>query len=396
MSEASLPDGWHETTLGNISKNVMYGMNAKAVPYDGKHKYIRITDIDEGTNKFIPNPLTSPDGKIGKQYKLRDGDIVFARTGASVGKSYLYNKQDGELYFAGFLIKFCIIKDNPQFIFAQTQECDYWNWVQSVSMRSGQPGINAEEFKKLPIIIAPLPEQKAIANILQTWDTAIEKTEALIAAKERQFDWLSRKLIIDNEQMQINSHGWKKVKLGNIGDIITGNTPPKRESNNYGGTYCWATAEDFKNGYITDTKIKLTKKGKKLARFVPAGSVLVTCIGSIGLNAIAKISLSTNQQINSIVPYSEYDSDFIYYLIQNGKNKLESFAGSGGVLMLNKNEFSKIEFFFPPLAEQKRIAYALNTAQQEIDTLRKLAEQYHTQKRGLMQKLLTGKWRIKV
>ena len=78
----------------------MYGMNSAAKEYDGFNKYIRITDISETSNKFVPNPLTSPDGELEAKYQLQEGDLVFARTGASTGKTYLYDKNDGNLYFA--------------------------------------------------------------------------------------------------------------------------------------------------------------------------------------------------------------------------------------------------------------------------------------------------------
>ena len=207
-----LPDGWKRVTLGEVSNNTMYGMNAKAVSYDNLHKYIRITDIDESTHRFMPNPLTSPDGEIGEKYKLKVGDIVFARTGASVGKSYLYNENDSNLYFAGFLIKLHIVEQIPEFIYAQTLTRNYQSWVKSISMRSGQPGINAEEYKKLPIVIAPLSEQKAIVSLLEKWDTAIEKTEALIKAKERRFEYLVKNIISTLER----DSSTIRIQLGSI------------------------------------------------------------------------------------------------------------------------------------------------------------------------------------
>ena len=91
-------DEWKKSNLGNISSNEMYGMNSAAKDYDGFNKYIRITDISETSNKFIPNPLTSPDGYLEDKYKLKKGDIVFARTGASTGKTYLYDDNDRNLY----------------------------------------------------------------------------------------------------------------------------------------------------------------------------------------------------------------------------------------------------------------------------------------------------------
>lgn len=168
------PD-WEEKRLGDVSHKIMYGMNASAISFDGKHKYLRITDIDEGTRKFNPNPVTSPDGKIENKFKLSEGDIVFARTGASVGKSYLYNETDGDLYFAGFLIKFSIINANPNFVFLQTLNDSFNRWVKVMSMRSGQPGINAEEFKTFKIHFPSLPEQQKIASFLSSLDRKIEQ-----------------------------------------------------------------------------------------------------------------------------------------------------------------------------------------------------------------------------
>ena len=110
MKKNKQDHSWKLTKLGDISEEVMYGMNSQSTHYDGKHKYIRITDIDEKTHKYNPSPLTSPQGVIDDKFQLKTSDILFARTGASVGKSYLYEKKDGNLFFAGFLIKFSIIK----------------------------------------------------------------------------------------------------------------------------------------------------------------------------------------------------------------------------------------------------------------------------------------------
>ena len=96
---------WEAKTFSEIADGFDYGINAAAVEFNGKHKYIRITDIDDTSHKFIGNPCVSPSGEIEEKYKVQIGDILLARTGASVGKSYLYDVCDGELYFAGFLIK---------------------------------------------------------------------------------------------------------------------------------------------------------------------------------------------------------------------------------------------------------------------------------------------------
>ena len=173
---------WEEKQLGDISRNIMYGMNAAAIPFDGKNKYIRITDIDDESRSFKPSPLSSPSGNIETKFKMQIGDIVFARTGASVGKSYLYNSEDGNLFFAGFLVKFSISEGNPYFIFLQTLTESYRSWVKVMSMRSGQPGINAEEYKDFEIIFPCLAEQTKIANFLTAIDEKITRTQAQLDA----------------------------------------------------------------------------------------------------------------------------------------------------------------------------------------------------------------------
>ena len=156
-------------------------MNAAAVKFDGKHKYIRITDIDEETSDFIPNPLSSPDGALEQKYLVKENDILFARTGASVGKSYLYNHNDGELYFAGFLIRARIKPEyNGAFIYYQTKSKKYDRWVKLTSMRSGQPGINSQEYSSYPIAITCKVEQDKIADFFQLLDYRIAVQNKII------------------------------------------------------------------------------------------------------------------------------------------------------------------------------------------------------------------------
>ena len=171
---------WEEKRLGEISTDVMYGMNSAATDYDGVNKYLRITDIDDESRMFSPKPLSSPDGALEEKYRLKEGDIVFARTGASTGKSYLYKKEDGILFFAGFLIKFSIIKAIPYFIYIQTFSTSYQKWVGMMSMRSGQPGINAEEYRSLKLLISSIAEQQKIATFLTALDAKIAHVTAQI------------------------------------------------------------------------------------------------------------------------------------------------------------------------------------------------------------------------
>lgn len=181
--EMGYPD-WDDGTLGEVAENIMYGMNAASKKFDGKNKYLRITDIDEVTRQFKDKSLTSPNGDLEKKYRLNKGDVVFARTGASVGKSYLHDSTDDVVYFAGFLIRFSITKSFPYFIFLQTHTSEYQRWVKIMSMRSGQPGINAEEYKRLPIKLPCLAEQKKLAEFLGATDMKAQSLSKQITQAE--------------------------------------------------------------------------------------------------------------------------------------------------------------------------------------------------------------------
>lgn len=159
---------WEVTRLGDcLLANPDYGINAPAVAYsDALPTYIRITDINDD-GYFAPLPRVSVDSPMSSDYLLEEGDVVFARTGASVGKSYRYCTDDGPLVFAGFLIR---VRPNqrkliPAFLAASITTKSYWNWVRLMSMRSGQPGINGNEYASLPLQLPCLEEQTAIASI---------------------------------------------------------------------------------------------------------------------------------------------------------------------------------------------------------------------------------------
>ena len=171
---------WEVKRLGDcLLSRPDYGVNAAAVPFsDRLPSYIRITDISEH-GRFSPSPRVSVKASSADQYYLHEGDVVFARTGASVGKSYLYDSCDGPLVFAGFLIR---VRPNPDllvsaFLAAYTTTKPYWNWVRLMSMRSGQPGINGNEYAQLLLSLPPLPEQSAIAAVLSDMDAEIAALE---------------------------------------------------------------------------------------------------------------------------------------------------------------------------------------------------------------------------
>ena len=167
---------WGVKSLSDVSEKFEYGLNAQATTFDGINKYIRITDIDDESRKFILDDITSPNicFENCEKYKLSTGDILFARTGASVGKTYIYLEEDGLVYFAGFLIR-AKVKDtfDANFIFTNTLTERFNKFVLLTSQRSGQPGINAKEYGEYEFYCPNKDEQESIGRFFRYLDETL-------------------------------------------------------------------------------------------------------------------------------------------------------------------------------------------------------------------------------
>lgn len=173
-----IPEDWEIYPLRSLLKcQPKYGINAAATALLGNlPTYIRITDINED-GKFSPTEKVGVNSPLSENYILERGDIVLARTGASVGKSYLYDEDDGELIYAGFLIKISpasnLLCSKYLSLYFQTKE--YWDWIATNSMRSGQPGINGNQYANLKIALPAINEQLKISRIFIDIDKELEK-----------------------------------------------------------------------------------------------------------------------------------------------------------------------------------------------------------------------------
>lgn len=187
---------WEKVKLKDVTESIEYGLNASAKEFDGENKYIRITDIDDVSRKFKEDSITSPDINVSEcdNYLLCEKDILFARTGASVGKTYLYDIKDGKVYFAGFLIRARIKeKFDSKFIFQNTLTDRFTQYVKVTSQRSGQPGVNGKEYGEYELYIPKCEEQQAIGSYFANLDNLITSYQEKIS----QLEILKTKLLQD-------------------------------------------------------------------------------------------------------------------------------------------------------------------------------------------------------
>ena len=397
--DEALPKGWRRVKLGELCSDISYGYTATASSKPIGPKFLRITDIVSDRINWEDVPYCEiGDSKIDK-YTLGIGDIVIARTGATTGYNQII-RSDVHSVFASYLIR-CKLKQSiayPFFINCVLQSAYWRNFIEGIKARSAQPGANAKDFSSFRIPLPTLPEQKAIASLLETWDTAIEKTEALIAAKEKQFKWLLKTLISDQQ----DSPEWRKVKLGEFGTFYKGKGITKADLVEC-GISCLRYAEIYTkyDGIVNELSSSVSPDAATKSTPIQSGDIIFAASGETAAEigkAIAFVGHYSAVAGGDTVIFRDHGQEPAYLahaLNDADAARQKARLGKGqSVVHIHIPELFQVEVPLPPLHEQRKIVKILATWDTAIEKTKALAEQYRTQKRGLIQKLLTGKWRI--
>lgn len=381
-----IPRDWVVVPLSDcLSASPSYGINAPAVKFDSRFPtYIRITDITED-GKFSDESRASVVHPSAELYFLESGDLVFARTGASVGKSYLYDPKDGALVYAGFLIRIRVNPKKliPKFLQAYAQSKIYWNWIKVNSMRSGQPGINGQEYASLPLAIPPTQaEQEAIAEALSDADALIESLDQLIAKKRQIKQGAMQELLTGKRRLPGFSGEWGVRRLGEVANIKTGgrNNQDKVEDGAYPFFVRSSTVERI-NSFSHDCE----------AILIPGEGG----IGSIFHYIFGKFDV--HQRVYAITRFSsEISGKFVYFYMATkfGAHAMEN-SVKATVDSLRLPTFLDFEITMPPtFDEQAAIATVLSEMDTELAALESRLAKARQIKQGMMQELLTGRIRL--
>lgn len=386
-----------------------YGANSAAVPYSEQlPTYLRITDIDDN-GRFVSVGKVSVGDEISEDNYLSDGDIVLARTGASVGKSYRYREQDGRLVFAGFLIRVRPdpTKLVPSLLASYLTTKQYWDWVRVISARSGQPGINGSEYAALPIPIPvssldenDLSEQQRIADCLTSLNDVIaaqaQKVEALHAHKKglRQqiFPFEGENLPRLRLKKFECDKGWRLEKISSLlrkvsSPVIVAPDETYREIGirSHGkGIFHKALVT---GKAIGDKRVFRVVKNALVVNIVFAWeqAVATTSEDDEGLIASHRFPMYIPRRGKCDVRYVK---DF--FLTKWGKHLLglASPGGAGRNKTLGQKEFEKLEIPVPqsPI-EQSRIADCLSSVEELVAAEARKLDTLKDHKKGLMQQL---------
>ena len=397
-----IPEDWEVTTIGSISQNRSYGVGAEAVSYSGGPKYIRITDIDDQTRQYLPSPLSSP-AFYNENHIVKENDVLFARTGASVGKSYVYNIKDGMLIFAGFLMRFNIHNASAKFVFYNTLSKRYNDWVMSESARTGQPGLNITQLSSYTIPLPPLSEQKAIAEALSDVDELITALNKKIAKKRLIKQGAMQELLTGKKRLPGFEEEWVEKSLSQLGSFISGNAFPICFQGSKSGKYPFFKVSDFNNNgnesclMNSNNYISELTKEKLNCNIVPANSIIFAKIGAAIFLERKRLSAKECCIDNNMMAFAsnEYiDANYLCFLLQT--ISFGEFVESTALPSLGTKILGGIILKIPKMPnEQQAIATILSDMDKEIADLEVQREKYRLVKSGMMQKLLTGEIRLK-
>ena len=360
-------------------------MNAAAKNYDGVNKYIRITDIDEASSTYTDKDIVSPDGVLTDNYLVNNRDILLARTGASTGKSYLYKKSDGKLYYAGFLIRANVTTHDPYFVFSQLHTHRYWRWVSIMSARSGQPGINSQEYSSFPIYTTSIEEESKIAKLLSLLDERIATQNKIIEDLKK-----LKSAIID---YAINSLDTDFAKFGSLYEMAgEGGTPTTSNASFYdNGKIPFIKIDDLKQKYLTENKDFITELGlqKSSAWLVPTHSILFSNGATIGEISITTYPVCTKQGILGIVPKQNIDVEFLYYFMSSSyfKKAVSRIVTEGTMKTAYLKDINNILCPIPTKEKQQEIAKMPSALNSKIDFEQSILKLFCSQKQHLLRQM---------
>jgi len=259
---------------------------------------------------------------------------------------------------------------------------------------SGRMKLNADVLMNLLLKIPSLKEQQKIGNFFSRLDKLLDlqqqKIDKLELLKKTLLQMLFPKY--NKKIPDVRFRGfydkWEKITFSEIGTVTTGNTPSTKQTRYYSkmGTP-WITPSNIdKNGKLYNLKY-LSKEGAKIGRIVPAGSVLVTSIASIGKNTLLKKDSAFNQQINAITPKKKYDSYFLYSACNQVSKEMKNTASAGTMQIVNKKAFSRMVIKCPLLSEQQKIGNLLSKVDQLIELENKKLQNFQQLKKCLLQNM---------
>ena len=402
-------DAWEQRKLSEMCGTFEYGLNAAAKEFDGKNKYIRITDIDDASREFLLSDLSSPDICLDgmSKYLLSSGDIVFARTGASVGKTYIYRENDGIVYFAGFLIRAKVNQDNDaEFVFQSTLSPSYEKYIRITSQRSGQPGVNAQEYGEYDLFAPSKEEQQRIGHFLRGIDNLItlhqRKFEKLTNVKKSMLEKMFPQNGCSYPEIRFKgfTDAWEQRKVSELAEkTYGGGTPSTLNEAYWDGDIPWIQSSDVVDGRLFGVvpRKRITQYGlnNSATQLVPKNSIAIITRVGVGKLAFMPYSYATSQDFLSLSKLNAEPLFTVYACYKKLQSELNAVQGTS-IKGITKDELLAKTVMVPQYAEQQQIGAFLSQLDNLITLHQRELEKLQNIKKSMLEKMFvyggTRKW----
>ena len=393
-----IPEDWEVKKLGEILKEYSLGGNYENNSEESEIPLIKMGNIGRGKIDLSKIEYLPKNVNYSKNDILKYNDILFntRNTLDLVGKVSiwknealfaLYNSNLLRLYF-----KEDFVENNDYVNFQFNSEITLANLKKYATGTTSVAAIYTKDLLKLKFLLPPLPEQKAIADCLSTWDVAIDKQSQLIELLTQRKKALMQQLLTGKKRLPGFSEDWKEVKLGEI--IIDYKEKPN-DNNNY------EIFTSSKNGLMKQTDYygdnRITNRTDADYNIIPNGFITYRSRSDDGLFTFNLNDLGVIGLISGYYPvfsFTKSNTQFLLSFLNYFKSKLIKYAIGTSQLVLSINALKEAKFKLPSLEEQTAIAEILATADRELQLQKDKLAQLQTQKKGLMQVLLTGKKRL--
>ena len=387
-------DKWNYKTLDEISNSIEYGINAPARDFDGIHKYLRITDIDDASRLFITEKLSSPDINFTagdyENYKLQKNDLLFARTGASVGKTYLYRKTDGKVYYAGFLIRARLHDSyDGNFVFQQTLNDKYKRFIEITSQRSGQPGVNGKEYGEWKIGMTSYDEQTSIGSLFRTLDDLLASYKDNLANYQSLKTTMLSKMFPKAGQTvpEIRLDGfegeWENSKISDYVNLLNGRAFKQDELLNE-GKYRVVRVGNFNTNekwYYSNLELEENKYANK-------DDLLYLWATNFGPEIWKEEKIIFHYHIWKFeFDRSIIDRNYLYYWLEKDKKRIQQNTNGSTMVHVTKSMMENREFLFPMFREQTSIGSYFSNLDNLINSYQEKISQLETLKKKLLQNM---------
>lgn len=378
-----------------VPKNAIESEGLPCLTYGEIYKYHN--NYIKEFRSFIPNEIAE------NSQSLEYGDILFTGSGETadeIGKSVAY-VDDGFAFAGGDIIILRQKKADPVFLGHVLNHDITRKQLNKLGQGHSVVHIYSSSLSNVRVPLPPLPEQRKIAQILSTWDRSIERLQELIAKKQERKKGLMQELLSGKKRFDGFDGEWQKINVKELGTVIRGASPrPKGDPKYYGGKVPRLMVEDVtRDGkYVTPKTDFLTSEGAKKSRPCKAGTLTIVCSGDVGTPSFLAVDACIHDGFLAIKEVSSnVEKDFLFYQMVRLKQRLERSATHGGVFTnLTTTILKNFSLELPDFNEQQKIASVLSAADHEIEKLGSQLEKLQEQKKGLMQKLLTGQIRTKI